>query len=415
MSIFTSPRFDARVALLWGDRWWIEGRSEPVAFGEFARAAETLLAEFGDARPARLRLVYQPAFLASTAVNGPQGGRSTLREALQEEYPSLGDETLAWSYEPLAPGPQSGATLLHYETQAGLYALVASLHEAGIEVEGVWPLATALNLVPTEWPDMGALTVVAVADRQTFVFRHTPMGVREVERGFGAEAAALALAAARQAVARADTALHVVSLDAAGDRLADTVIQIEEPGGRRASWHHLVNAVRTLSVRQPNQMLPGISRLTLRRLAQGATAVVLLAVGALAVEQGLHLRARQRMMAARSAEVITLRQDVAALRANESEAHRLRTAIARLQPGPVACGALLRALPRSLPLEIVLTRVRADRNGFTVEGGVAGPGLTSATWHSWRAGLQTDSHPWRLTEPLPLAPVTAFALKGQWQ
>ncbi|MDP3070031.1 MAG: hypothetical protein Q8N18_07055 [Opitutaceae bacterium] len=410
-----SPHSNTRVALLWGDRWWIEGRNEPVVFGEFSRAAETLLAEFGDARPARLRLVYQPTFLASTAVNCPQGGRSTLREALQEEYPSLGDDALAWSYEPLASAPQTGTTLLHYETQPGLYALIASLHAAGIVIEGAWPLATVLNLVPADWPDTGALTVVAVAEKQTLIFRHTPMGVRETEQALGAGAAALASEVARQTSERTDTALYVVGLDSTGDHLATALCEIDEPGGKRIGWNELVRAAHTLSPRQPNQMLPATSRLTPSRLVQGATAAVLMAVCALAAEQGLHLRARQRTMAERTVEIAALRQDVVTLRGTDVEANRLRAEIARLQPGPVSCGALLRALPRSLPLEIVLTRVRADRRGFTVEGGVAAPGLTPAHWHTWQAGLQADPNPWRLAEPRSPVPATAFALKGQWR
>ncbi len=410
-----SPHSNTRVALLWGDRWWIEGRSEPVAFGEFTRAAETLLAEFGDARPARLRLVYQPAFLASAAVNCPQGGRSTLREALQEEYPALGDDALAWSYEPLATGPQTGTTLLHYESQPGLYALIASLHKAGIAIEGVWPLATVLNLVPADWPDTGALTVVAVAEQQTLVFRHTPMGVRETEQAFGVGAAALASSVARQTGERTDTALYVAGLDSTGDHLATALCEIDEPGGKRTGWNELVRAAHTLSPRQPNQMLPATSRLTPHRFVQAATAVVLVAVCALAVEQGLHLRARQRAMAERTVEIAALRHDVATLRATDAEANRLRTEIARSQPGPVACGALLRALPRSLPREIVLTRVRVDRGGFTVEGGVGAPGLTPARWQAWQTGLQADTNPWRLAESLTPAPTTVFAVKGQWR
>ena len=235
--MFTSPRFNApaKVALLWGDRWWIEGRDEPVLVADPARAAETLLTALGDARPARLRLLYQARSFVSIAATCPMAGRSTIRDALQEEHPALAREDCTWGYEPIAVGPQSGATLLHYETEPGLRALVSTLHAAGIAVEGAWPLASALNLVPADWPDTGALTVVAVADGQTFVYRHTSGGVREAHRVSGDGAATLASQIAREASERADTALHVVAFDAVGEHLAAHEGASDLRGRRRAS------------------------------------------------------------------------------------------------------------------------------------------------------------------------------------
>ena len=83
MSMFTSPRFKRLTALLWGDRWWIEGRTEPVPFGDLHLAAGVLLAQFeGDEKPAQLRLIFQPASLAAVSVACPKTNRETLRQAL---------------------------------------------------------------------------------------------------------------------------------------------------------------------------------------------------------------------------------------------------------------------------------------------------------------------------------------------
>ena len=253
--MFTLRRFESRpaVALLLGDRWWLEGRAEPVQIAEIARAAETLLASYGDARPARLRLLYQPASLVSIASACPMAGRTAIRDALQEEHPALGREECAWGHEPIAVGPHTGATLLHYETEPGLHPLVAALDAAGIAVEGAWPLASALNLVPVDWPETGALTVVAVAEGQTFVYRHTPGGLREAQSVRGDGAATLASQTARAASERADTALHIVALDASGEHLAAALTSID--GGKVAGWHRVVEAARTLAPHHPNQLL----------------------------------------------------------------------------------------------------------------------------------------------------------------
>jgi hypothetical protein len=413
--MFTLRRFErpATVALLWGDRWWLEGRAEPISVAEPSRAAETLLAGLGESRPARLRLLYQPTSFVSIAAACPMAGRTAIRDALQEEHPALGREDCAWGYEPIAVGPQMGATLLHYETEPGLHALVAALHAAGIAVEGAWPLASALNLVPLDWPDTGALTVVAVAERQTFVYRHSPGGLRETHCINGDGAATLASQTAREASQRADTALHVVAFDPAGEHLATALTSIDDPGGKVARWPRVVDAARTLAPHQPNQLLATSTWWTAARAIHCATAAVLLAACVLGGEQALRWSQQQRLAAVRTAESGALMRNLDALRANETEAHRLREEIAALRPGAVACGALLRALPRELPPQIVLTRVRADDGAFTVEGGVASAGLTAAAWRAWQTAVGAETHPWRLAAAA--MPGADFTLKGQWR
>jgi hypothetical protein len=75
------------------------------------------------------------------------------------------------------------------------------------------PLATALDLVPEDWPDTGALTVIAVAAGLAVVFRHAPSGEREIRSAEGETAALLVASALQHAVERQDAALYVVSLD----------------------------------------------------------------------------------------------------------------------------------------------------------------------------------------------------------
>jgi hypothetical protein len=409
----TLSRSDARIALLWGDRWWIEGGSKPFVFGELPRAAATLLAAFGDARPVALRLIYQPASLVSVPVLCPQGSRALIRDALQEEHPAICFADQAWGYEPIAPGPQSGATLLHYEQGPGLHALAAELRASQIQIEGVWPLASALNLVPDDWPDSGALCIVAVAADQTCVYRHTPAGVREVEQVLGDGAATLASQAARQACARADTALFVVGLDATGESIAVALTSVDDPGGRRCDWPRLVAAARSLDPKHPSQLLPAAARFTGARWMQVATVAMLCGSGIIGAEQVWRKHQHEQAIAAHGRRATELQADVQKLRANEREAARLRAEIAALLPGPVACGSLLRALPEALPPGVVLTRLRADREGFTVEGGFARP-VPTMLWRAWTTGLQRDPHPWRVADTQP-PPSSAFSLKGTWR
>lgn len=413
MSTSTSPRFKSRVALLWGDRWWIEGRTEPIAFGELSRAAGTLLAEFGDARPTRLRLIYQPATLAAASVACPNGNRATLRAALGEEFPALASEDCAWGFEPIAGGHERFATVLYCETASGLYSLVAALRAGGIEVEGVWPLPTLLNHVPEDWPDHGALTVLAVADGQTLVYRHTPEGTREVQTAVGSEAEAIAGAAIPKTLARSNIALYVAALDDVGQRLA-VRFGPSDANLRPVLWSRLVIVARSLSVRQPTQLLPAPAFFHPDRLMTAATVAALLAVAGLSAVTAREAWLRRIASVEHEQARRTLRNEVARLQANEREIAQLRAELAALAPNRTACGELLRALGRGLPPQVVLTRIHADRDGFVMSGGVAGAGLTAGAWRDWLATSIADNVHLRLAES-PATPAADFTVKGFWR
>ena len=241
MSTSTSRQFDPRVALLWGDRWWIEDHNEPVEFGDIARAAEALVTHFAPAeRPLRLRLIYQPGFLAAECMACPQGNRATLKLALGDAYPALASEDRAWGFEPIVGGRDRFATLLYHETQPALYALVERLQAAGIEVESAWPLPSLLNLLPEDWPETGALTVVAVAANQTLVYRHTPEGRREVETAVGAPAQVLAFVTVRDTLARG-TALYLATTIPATHRRAVASARCAAGSARALAAHGCSN------------------------------------------------------------------------------------------------------------------------------------------------------------------------------
>lgn len=398
--------------LLWGDRWWIEGRTMPAVFGELARAAETLLAEFGDSRPASVRLIYQPSSLVATSVTCPRGNRPILRAALSEEFPTLTDDTLAWGFEPIASGHGRFSTVLYRETKPGLFPLVEFLRTAGIEVEGVWPLPTLLNHVPEDWPESGALTVLAIATDQAAVYRHAPDGRREVESATGRDLETLVGSTISTALAHGTVALYVVSLDEAGEQLAARFASADG-AVRLVPWSRLALVTRSLPVRQPTQLLPPPALFHPNRLIAAATALVLLAIltqGALTLHE-----ARQRRAASieHQQERGKFLAEIARLQRNEREIAQLRDELAALAPARSACAELLRALARHRPPQVVLTRLHADETGFVVSGGVAASGLTDTAWRDWLAGSFAAEPRWTLAATPP-TPSADFTLKGQW-
>lgn len=398
--------------LLWGDRWWIEGRTTPVAFGALPRAAETLLAEFGDARPDRVRLIYQPASLAATGVACPNGNRATLRAALSDEFPTLADDSLAWGFEPITSGFGQFSTVLYRETVPGLHLLVATLRTAGIEVEGAWPLLTLLNRVPEDWPESGALTVLALAADQAVVYRHTPEGSREAHSAMGAETEALAGPTIADALAHGTVALYVATLDEAGERFAARFAPADAPL-RLVSWSRLASVARSLSVRQPTQLLPSPGLFHPNRLIAAASVAVLLATIVLGAVTAHEASRRRTALNEQDQERRTLLTEITRLQTNERDITQLRADLAALAPARAECAELLRALTHNRPPQVALTRLHADKEGFVISGGVAAPGLTDAAWHGWLNDSLAAKSRWTLAAPPP-TPTAAFALKGRW-
>lgn len=413
MSMFTSPPSNPGVALLWGDRWWISGRSEPVVFGDIARAAEVLLAYLAEhGRPRRLRLLYQPSFFVSVVVACPHGNRATLQAALQDEHPALVGGDHAWGFEPIYQG--GNATLLHYESEPVLFTVVDALRDGGIVVEGAWPLATALNVVPEDWPDTGAFTTVAAAKNRVVIYRHTPAGAREVQSAEGDQAAQLAATTVQKAFERDDATLYIVALDDAGARLALQVAGWVRPGRTDLMWPDLVRAALTLSLTQPNQLLPAASRICASRVVNGVTIVSLLTAGVLGAQIVRQTVTHNEDAARHTAEVTSLRSEVADLRGNETEIGQLRSRLTALAPPPARCVELLRVVNRKLPAQVVLTRIHADREGFALSGGVSASGLADADWLAWCGALQPTNAPWQLADVGP-PPTNDFTLKGVWR
>lgn len=398
--------------LLWGDRWWIEGRDRPVVFGELARAADTLLAEFGEARPPRVRLIYQPPTLVATSVACPNGNRAILRAALGGEFPTLTNDALAWGFEPIFGGHARFSTVLYRETEPGLYALVAALRASGIEIEGVWPLPTLLNHVPEDWPDSGALTVLAIAAGQALVYRHSPEGHRDVQCATGRDVEALVRATIAATPADGRAASYVAALDDAGQELVARFTP-DDGASRLVPWARLVTVARALSGRQPTQLLPPPAWHHPHRVIAVATAAALLAaltLGGLTAREAWHRRLASDENAA---EVRKLHRTVEHLRANEREIARLRTELATLAPARTACAEVLRALARHRPPQVAVTRLHADHAGFTIAGGVASPGLTDAAWRNWLHASLAAHPQWKLAATPPM-PSADFTVKGTW-
>ncbi len=410
MSIFTSRRSERRTALLWGDRWWIEGRPEPVPFGDLLLAAEVLLAQFAaDEKPAQLRLIFQPASLAAVSIACPKANRETLRLALSEQFPALADTHLAWSHEPVLGVNAPFATVLYHEVQSGLFALAGELHAGGIEVESAWPLAAALNFVPEDWPDSGAMIVVAAAENQALIYRHTADGRREVEAATGADASVCALRGLRAALARTDTAVYLVGCETAGERLASQLPTPDVPRVRLVPWSRLASAIAPLPVTHPAQLLPVESRWSGRRalmgiagLAAAAALVVLADTARVAWQQRAAVAADLRAAA-------TLRAEIAVRRDGARELAALRAAVEAREPAGAVFVPWLRALAAKMPREVALTRVTATRDGVAVSGGVTGR-LSEGAWREWTAAMAAGAV-WRFPERPPL-PTTAFQLNG---
>ena len=414
MSMFTSPPSKPLVALLWADCWWTSASAEPILFGEFSEAASALLDSLGDQSDSkRIRLIYQPDHLVSEVVECPNGNRSTLQSALQTDYPALADPQLAWSFEPI--NAASNSTLLHYETQPGILGLLDTITASGFEVEGVWPLASVLNFVPVDWPETGALTVLAIAHQRTLVYKHTPAGIRQVNKARGDAAAKLAATSIQQSHDSDTTAFYFISLDTSGEVLEPQIAMWNPADRTDLKWARLVEVTLTLPLTHPHQLIPPAPRFTTFRVVSGVTAAALVLAMVLAGQIGIKLLNQKELTALQRAEIEALRPEVEQLQAREAEFKQLQAGLAKFESSPTAYGQFLKSVGQHLPSSLVLTRLQVDASGFTLAGGVTNSDAVVSDWTRWTDQFASESMPWTVGESIVAASSADFQLKGHWR
>lgn len=410
----TSPKSEATV-LLWGDRWWLPHHRLPVPFADLAQAADQLAAAWPE--PNRImRLVFQPDDFATVPVECPNGNRATLTMALAEEHPVLLHPGHVWSHEPIMGLGDGFTTLLHYETKPILFALVHRLRERGFTVTTVWPMATWLNALPPELSDSGAMTICAIHSDRFCLYRHSADGVRALRSGQGGDvltAVAVHLGGLASQP-EGEFVLYITTEEHLLERLAEKI----PPGSRHivgafAMWQALAKSA-PLPSRHPAQLLPPVPLVTAPQLIKLIAAACLLLSAILAASPARVLVTAWSNRTAGEDEKRTLLAEIEPLRANEAEMRQLQAGMAEMADDPLPWSAWLQALAKELPVQVVLTGLKADRLGFAVEGGVVGE-LPDAVWLSWHQAMQEPGAHWVWTEPPAGKPATGLTLKGRWQ
>lgn len=366
-----------RTALLWGRRWWLAGRREPLEFENLTHAAEVLVTHLaGEPHPVRLRLIYQPATLKTVEVACPRGPRAALQKALAFEHPVIADPARAWSYEPILPLSDSHSTLLHYEAEPGLFPLVARLAQSGVIVTTAWPLATLLQSLPKEVSQTGTVLVLAYDEDLThncaLAYYHPAGGRRTVLQWWdedGAVDEAQAWLGEETARLKDDPALLVSPMDA-----ADPDNSLSLP------LHEALSSLLALPRSHPAQLLPAVPAVTPQRAAVAASIFLLLAGGWSGAAYAREFMAWNEVQRTTVHEKSTLRTEIENYRVNAVEIVALRTKLAGPGSSPPV-GELLDAICGALPSQLALDQIRIAQGRFTLSGHVA-PGATAA-WEQW--------------------------------
>lgn len=396
--------------LLWGEAWRLGDRPEPLPFGDLADAAEVLAIHFGESRP-RLRLIFQPDDLAGAAVACPQGARTTLAAALGGEHPPLASPDHAWGHEPILALGDGYTTILHYETEPRLFALVAQLAARGFSVESVWPLGTFLHALPAEWSESGAVTIVAIEPARACAYRHAANGRREILTWHGEQTIAevgqwLGAIFAKEGnepvllVAEADDA---AALDA-GVSLAD------KPGAQLVSFREALRRSAVLPRTHPAQLLPRAAVVTAQRAVLAASLALLAVAGWSGASYAHDVFAWRTAGATRAAQKQTLFAEVAHLRANAAEISTLRANLADFAANPPAA-EFLEKLSATLPPELALAALHVSAGRFVLRGHLA-PNAPAGALAGWRVQF-TDAR-WSLENPATPAPNGAFTVEGKF-
>ncbi|KAB2912082.1 MAG: hypothetical protein F9K30_21190 [Dechloromonas sp.] len=367
-----------RTALLWGRCWWLAGRTEPLGFENLSHAAEVLAAHLaGEPHPVRLRLIYQPDSLMTVAVACPHGPRAALQKALAFEHPAIADPARAWSHEPILPLGDGYSTLLHYETEPGLFSLVARLAHSGVIVTSAWPLATFLQSLPKELSETGAILVLAFADGHdcALAYHHPADGRPMVHRWHGEGAVDEAQTWIEEETDRRldDQALLVSPKEAANP---DDPLSLP--------LHEALASPVVMPRSHPAQLLPAASAVTPQRAAIAASIFLLLAGGWGGAAYARDYLAWTARHDANQQEKSALRAEIEHYRVNAAEIVALRARLAGPGSSPPV-GELLDAVCGALPPQLALDRIRVAQGRFSLNGHVA-PGATAA-WEQWRNRL----------------------------
>lgn len=396
----TSPTSNERTALLWGHCWWLAGRAEPLEFENLSHAAEVLSAHLGgEARPMRLRLIYQPDSLTSVAVACPRGSRSALQQALSFEHPAIAQPGHAWSHEPILPLDDGFRTILHFEQEPGLFQLVERLGQRGITVTTAWPLATFLHALPAEWSESGAVLVVAVSATTAIAYHHPADGSRTLKEWQGDGAST-----------EADTWLHREMANHPRDPALMLVAAEPEAPVEGVKYLPLSDALAIpviLPRAHPGQLLPAAPFLTPQRAVIAASILLLLTGGWSGAAYARDFIAWSDGQRAATHEKSALRSEIEHYRVNAAEIVALRARLAGPGSGPPV-GELLDTVCGALPPQLALDQIRVAQGRFTLTGHAA-PGATAA-WEQWRNRL--GSKRWTVEPTAGPRDTGAFSVTG---
>lgn len=410
MSTATWPKSEPTI-LLWGDRWWLPQHKLPVPFSNLERAAE-VLASVWPFPTKTFRLIYQPERLATVAVSCPNGSRSTLALALGDDHPALLHPAHVWGHEPILPTQERFSTLLHFETEPGLYGLVQQLQRHGLTARSAWPMTTWLNALPPELSESGALTVVALHADRYAIYRHSAAGGRLAHVGGGPDIVAAIARHLQDVAAHAESeyVLYVTTDDALLAELEERVgLKPNQVVGVHSLWDALGKPA-IMADRHPAQLLPPVPFVTPSRLAGMATAILLVSSAGLGIGQVRAHQLARAAVAERAQAISGLQEEIRHLRANAAEIALLRTALAE-SPGVPRALELLRALGAAAQAGIALQSLEVTGEGLRVQGGVAPEAV--GTWPSWSAKL-AQAGAWSLASA-PLDAQGAFELRGSFR
>jgi hypothetical protein len=396
----TSTSSQSEVVLLWGDRWWLPGRAEPLIFGAVDRAPEILLRAWGDSRPAQVTIVCQPATLLAAATACPKGDRRLLREALAADLPVVTDASRVWSFEPILPQGEGFATVLYHESEPGLCQVVAQLRSAGLEVETAWPMATFLQSLARDWSDSGAFAAAVMDADRVAVYSHHGDGRRAFAQWTGPEAFTKGTEFLR--AFQVDNPGSALWLALTNESVRSGITSVG-PLANNPSVHTVTVAEAlarpwALGPQHPAQLLPRPPRFSLPQAAWAASFAVLAASAWIAASYTRDVLAWRAEGATRETRIAALREEVTRLRANTAEIAALRAAVTAAEQ-PRHTGKFLARLSAVTPPSLVIRSLRISAGEFHATGYIA-PDAPPGTWERWRETVGASA-PWVLDPPGP--------------
>lgn len=334
-----------------------------------------------EVKPYSIRLIYHSSKMDMHPVSCPKppryNARRVMTKVLKADHPVIESDSTVHAYDRISPSSNAYGSLLYIDPASQLLKVVSMLQEQGLKVDGAWPISAVFEAwsEASSSRDLSGVIGLFFAPQHALVYWRSQHGERsaravrmeqdiyDVQQG--------TLAALKEALSVFDQSgntMVVLSRDPVPDNIG-TFLQAQRTtflpfsemativdGFSHDSLGNFVSQGFCLSRKQTH---------TVFMWAGG----VLAAFGLLFCVAGFLQRLKiEKLQSEAAANAASCKTDIDAFTKNKTEIDAINVYLASAKTTGVPAETFLSRINNGVPVEILIHRVRIDKNEFTVNG-----------------------------------------------